>query len=516
MADGVALAERVQDSSEADGPWSVPKGWCWAALGALGTWMGGGTPSKANADFWTNGTVPWVSPKDMKVTVIGETEDKITPEAVEGSSAKYVPEGSVLMVMRSGILKHSFPVAVTDRIVTLNQDLRALTPHMDISPKFIVRYLALAANRVLEDCSKDGTTVDSIEVSALERLRVPLAPFGEQRRIVARVDALFAEIAEGEAALAAARKGLDTFHRALLKAAFTGELTKDWRAANPVTETSQDLLARIAKDRAAKASGKGRSRRNDDSQRLNTNALPALPAGWAWTTLDALSWASSYGTSVKCAQDASGVAVLRIPNIREGAIFHRDLKFATTELGLESHDFAAPGDLLVIRTNGSETLIGRGGVCFAKPDQPTYFASYLIRFRLLGGELMWRWISKFFESPPVRQWMNRQIASSAGQYNVSQSNLASLFVPVPPPSEMTEILRRVSEALAASSDTLAMLDAEAADAARLKQSILKAAFEGRLSSQDPSDEPAGALLARLAASPAAARARRGRARKSEV
>src|SRR5436190_19039254 len=78
-------------------------------------------------------SVPWVSPKDMKVAVIGETEDKVTAAAVEGSSAKYVADGSVLMVMRSGILKHSFPVAVTDRIVTLNQDLRALTPHSGIS-----------------------------------------------------------------------------------------------------------------------------------------------------------------------------------------------------------------------------------------------------------------------------------------------------------------------------------------------------------------------------------------------
>src|SRR5262245_60364129 len=117
MAGSVALAH-----PEAEGPWPLPEGWCWTTLGALGTWTGGGTPSKANPAFWTDGTVPWVSPKDMKVAIIGETEDRITEAAVEGSSTKYVPERSVLMVMRSGILKHSFPVAVTDRTVTLNQD----------------------------------------------------------------------------------------------------------------------------------------------------------------------------------------------------------------------------------------------------------------------------------------------------------------------------------------------------------------------------------------------------------
>jgi type I restriction enzyme S subunit len=73
----------------------------------------------------------------------------------------------------------------------------------------------------------------------------------------------------------------------------------------------------------------------------------------------------------------------------------------------------------------------------------------------------------------------------------------SLTIPIPPPAEAAEILRRVADALAAVADTQALLDAEAADAARLRQSILKAAFAGRLSVQDPADEPAHAMLARL-------------------
>jgi type I restriction enzyme S subunit len=91
--------------------------------------------------------------------------------------------------------------------------------------------------------SAKGTNINNLKREHLELLPVPLAPLAEQRRIVARVDALFAEIAEGEAALAEARKGLDIFRRALLKAAVTGELTKDWRAVNPVSKTGRDLLA---------------------------------------------------------------------------------------------------------------------------------------------------------------------------------------------------------------------------------------------------------------------------------
>jgi type I restriction enzyme S subunit len=83
--------------------------------------------------------------------------------------------------------------------------------------------------------------------------------------------------------------------------------------------------------------------------------------------------------------------------------------------------------------------------------------------------------------------------------SISLSKISMLPVPIPPPTEAVEILRRVSDALSSAADTLAMLDAEAADAARLKQSLLKAAFEGRLARQDPADEPANALLARLKA-----------------
>ena len=104
-----------------------------------------------------------------------------------------------------------------------------------------------------------------VPVDYLREAVFPLAPIAEQRRIVARIGELFAEIEAGEAALNEARKGLDTFRRALLKAAVTGELTKDWRQKNinrnKRTETGHDLLARIRAEREATAPAKGRTRR---------------------------------------------------------------------------------------------------------------------------------------------------------------------------------------------------------------------------------------------------------------
>src|SRR5258708_5529544 len=102
----------------------LPRGWTRLALGEVGRWFGGGTPSKANPLFWTNGNIPWVSPKDMKCALITDSQDHITENAVSKSATNLVEAGSVLIVVRSGILQHTLPVAVAQRQVALNQDLK--------------------------------------------------------------------------------------------------------------------------------------------------------------------------------------------------------------------------------------------------------------------------------------------------------------------------------------------------------------------------------------------------------
>lgn len=497
MADDVVLAERT---GHRVGPWSLPVSWSWVCLGDLGSWKGGGTPSKANADFWTNGTIPWVSPKDMKVSIIGETEDKITAAAVERSSAKYVREGSVLMVMRSGILKHSFPVAVTNRTVTLNQDLRALTPYPGVDPTFVARYLALAESRVLTDCAKDGTTVDSIEVAALERLPVPVAPFDEQRRIVARIDALFAEIAEGEAALAEARKGLDIFRRALLKAAVTGELTKDWRAKNPASETARELLVRIAKDRESMLAIKSRARLGAAAKPLDTSSLSVLPESWAWVRAEEITSLITKGTTPP--QHTMGregeIPYLKIQNLDFDGRLHFDRTRQFIDRNTHSAFLARskiyPGDLLI-------NIVGPplGQTAVVPSDFPEWNINQAIAvFRCLPGIVV-DYVNLFLMSPAALAEFEMRSKATSGQVNVTLEVCRNVAIPLPPSAEAFEIVRQVSEALMAVDETLHMLDAEAADAARLKQSILKAAFEGRLVPQDPTDEPASALLARFTA-----------------
>lgn len=338
---------------------------------------------------------------------------------------------------------------------------------------------------------------------------IPLPPPAEQRRIVARIDALFAEIAEGEAALAAARDGLETFRRALLKAAVTGELTEDWRKANPVSETGQDFVARVAADRAGKVGTKGRGPRSAAAGQLDISRLPKLPDGWTWAPLEELVIdGPTNGYSPKKSTDGSGSLALKLTATTKGYLdlTERAVKSLSETIAPGSDLFLRSGDLLFQRGNTIE-YVGIAAI-YEGPLDTYVYPDLMIRVRT-GHPDLTQWLWRVANSPPGRKYMSENATGTAGTMpKISGAILRNFPVPIPPRAEIAEILRRVSDALARTADTLSVLDAEAADAARLKQSILKAAFEGRLVPQDPADEPASALLARLSAP--APEARRGR------
>ncbi len=208
-----------------------------------------------------------------------------------------------------------------------------------------------------------STAIPSLSRDIYDVQPIPLAPLAEQRRIVARVDALFAEIAEGEAALAAARKGLDTFRRALLKAAVSGELTRDWRAANPVTETGCDLLAHIAKDRANSGSPSVRARGTAGATALDISTLPELPNAWDWSTLGGIAESVRNGTSTVQRDGSNQHEILRISAVRPLWIDEAQIRFLDDEQAKAAAEATVEtGDLLFTRYNGSADLVGVGAI----------------------------------------------------------------------------------------------------------------------------------------------------------
>ncbi len=167
----------------------IDPAWPMVELGNCFATTSGGTPSKAEPSFWA-GTVPWVSPKDMKSDVIEDTEDHISEAAIEASATKLIPGGSVVCVVRSGILKHSFPVALLAHDMCINQDLIAFNPISDaVSSKFLFHVLKTKTESILQDGIKPGVTVQSFHNGFFRDFQIPLPPAATQQAIISEIEA---------------------------------------------------------------------------------------------------------------------------------------------------------------------------------------------------------------------------------------------------------------------------------------------------------------------------------------
>ena len=149
----------------------------------------GGTPSKANLSYWT-GDVPWVSPKDFKALKLIDTEDHITKEAIKNSAITMAPKGSLLMVVRSGVLAHTIPVAITTKPMAFNQDVKAFIAQADVTTEFLAVYIHILNNQILPLIVKHSTTVQSINTAQLNTLKIPVLPTHLQEIIVAHVQTI--------------------------------------------------------------------------------------------------------------------------------------------------------------------------------------------------------------------------------------------------------------------------------------------------------------------------------------
>lgn len=178
----------------------VPEHWGIQKLKRIATFSGGGTPSRDNLAFW-NGDIPWISPKDMKSEEITTAEECITTLGLHSSTTNIVKPNTVIIVVRSGILRHTIPVAITKTEVALNQDMKAI--HLDAGSclaKFFLRWVQGLNGHLLLSWGKQGATVESIEHEYLSNSIFPLPSIKEQSAIAAfldretaKIDALVAE-----------------------------------------------------------------------------------------------------------------------------------------------------------------------------------------------------------------------------------------------------------------------------------------------------------------------------------
>lgn len=464
----------------------LPPSWTLLSLGGLGAWCGGGTPSKTEGAFWTEGTIPWVSPKDMKCESIHHTEDYITLDAVRQSSANLLPSGSVLLVVRSGILRHSLPVAVTDAPVSINQDIKALWPHAGVNPSFVAWALRRFEREILQSCSKNGTTVQSIEYQRLLRFEVPLAPLCEQKRIVAEIEKQLSRLDAATTALKRAQANLRRYRASVLKAACEGRLVssgangeRDAGAPSGIASSDPQLGNRIV------------SADVDMAQRQ----AHALPPGWVWNNLaDILNEPLANGKSFPNATD--GFPVLRLTALKGGRLDLREYKRAACDISQVASLLVRPGDFLVARGNGTLSLVGRGGLA-EECQRPIAFPDTMIRVRTNPSVCTPRYLALVWDSPVLRQQVEKAAHTTAGIHKISQRQLAEFVLPIPPMAQQLRIVEEVERRLSVVDMMTVATHTGITRADRLRQAILKRAFEGRLVPQDPDDEPASVLLDRI-------------------
>lgn len=347
-----------------------------------------------------------------------------------------------------------------------------------------------------------------LNLSEIRGLWLPVAPRGEQDRIVAKLDELFSDLDAGVAALERAQANLKRYRAAVLKAAVEGKLTEQWRAEHPDVEPASELLARILNERRAKWEADKlaefeRKRKTPPTGWREKyveptppviSRLTVLPQGWCWATVEQLSQFVRYGSSAKTSEESNGVPVLRMGNIVEGNLDLGELKYLPHDhdefplLLLES------GDLLFNRTNSAE-LVGKTAVYRGTPS-PCSFASYLIAVRYLTG-CDPDFVSMCLNSTYGRRWVASVVSQQVGQANVNGTKLQAFTLPLPPIYEQEQLVALFREMKSQSERAMVAIEHGLKRAARLRQSILMEAFEGNLVSQDPSDEPASVLLEQI-------------------
>ncbi len=209
----------------------------------LGIWKGGGTPSKANSSFWNNGTILWITPKDMKDLFLSNSIDKITKSAVQNSSAILIPKNSILIVTRSGILRRLLPISSNSVETTVNQDLKVLIPNDKVNFKFLLYALRGLEENIRMTCMKSGTTVESIEFSLLKDYNINIPILSIQQAIIEKIESLFVKADIIEKRYKTLKQKLDSLPQAILHKAFKGELVPQL----PTDGNAKDLLEEIIK-----------------------------------------------------------------------------------------------------------------------------------------------------------------------------------------------------------------------------------------------------------------------------
>lgn len=313
----------------------VPKHWISHKLKYIARFSGGGTPSRDNLTFW-EGDIPWVSPKDMKFENISRTEESISEEGLNNSTTNLVDPGKILLVVRSGILKHTIPVAINDIGVALNQDMKALQLNSQLcDSRFFLRWVQGFNDSLLSIWLKQGATVESIEQEFLGESVLLLPSPQEQKQIITHLDS---ELTRIDALVSKKSLFIDLLRekrQALIKKFITKGISHNTRVKSP-----------------------------------NPKLLGSIPKHWQVTSVKRVIHSIEQGWSPECESRPSENnewAVLKVGCVNGGSFRASENKALPPHLEPRPELSLKKGDILVSRANTRELV---GGCVVISRDFP--------------------------------------------------------------------------------------------------------------------------------------------------
>jgi type I restriction enzyme, S subunit len=471
----------LPEITEDEKSFELPVGWEWARLPDISVYKPGKTPSTKNPVYWSDdiADIPWVSISDMgHFGLVTDTNKRITQAAVD-HVFKYdaISAGTLLMSFKLTVGK----ISILNIDAYHNEAIISIQPFTEISRDYLFKFLP---NRALSGNTKSAIMGQTLNATSLALLLVPIPPKAEQRHIVAKVDELMTvcdQLEQQQTDSNATHQTLiETLLSTLTNAADQRESAESWqRIADHfdtlfTTEHSIDklkqtilqlavmgklvpqdlndepasvLMEKIAKEKA-RLMKEGKIKKQKPLPEISEDEkLFELPEGWVWMRFNSIVQELKYGTSKRSDYQIDGDPVLRIPNVVKGYIDSSDLKFTVLDEKEKQVLSLKEGDLLIIRSNGSVTIVGRPTVVDSSHVGFMY-AGYLVRVRFNTGLANPNFLKLVLDSKLIRNQIELPIRTTSGVKNINSTEISMLLMPAVPLPEQQRIVAKVDELMA--------------------------------------------------------------------
>ena len=447
--------------------------------------------------------VTWdgISLHDVKEMDFTDTEFG-TYALCEGDILLSEASGSASEVGKPAIWRGQVPGACFQ-----NTLIRVRSKSLALVPYLYWHFIGDARNMRFAHASR-GTGIHHLGSKTVERWATWLPPLPEQRRIVAEIEKQFTRLDVAVASLERVKANLKRARASVLKAAVEGRLVPTEaelaRAEGRDYEPASVLLERILEERERKheeaQEGAKRKKKYKPPVEPDTEGLPELPEGWAWASAEAVCLGVDSGTTPKAEHfvEDGGAPFIKVYNLTFTGALDFTVNPCFVDWGYHNakmqRSVARPGDVL---TNIVGPPLGK--VSIVPPVRPIWNINQAIaRFSMLPG-VENAYLATYLQSPVSQRWLQATARTTTSQVNLAITTCRKLPVPIPPYDEQTRIVGEVGRRTSVIDAITEAVSANLARCSRLRQSILKRAFEGKLVPQDPNDEPASELLARIQA-----------------